>query len=85
MAKTSMITTRVESAVKKNAEKVFKRLGMSTTEAISIFLSQVKLRKGLPFDVKIPNKKTLQAMKDADEGKNLNTYESLGDFFKKNG
>jgi len=85
MAKTAMITTRVEPLVKKNAERVFKKLGISTTEAISIFLSQVKLRKGLPFDVKIPNKTTLQTMKDADEGKNLNTYASIDDFVKKMG
>jgi antitoxin component of RelBE/YafQ-DinJ toxin-antitoxin module len=43
------------------------------------------MRKGLPFDVRIPNKATLKAMKDADEGKNLTTYDSVDDFFKKMG
>jgi DNA-damage-inducible protein J len=80
-----MITTRVEPAVKKNAERIFKKLGMSTTEAISIFLSQVKLRKGLPFEVKIPNKTTLQAIKDADEEKNLIECKDAEDMFKKLG
>ncbi|MBI5075657.1 MAG: type II toxin-antitoxin system RelB/DinJ family antitoxin [Nitrospirae bacterium] len=83
MAKTAMITTRVEPELKTDAEKVLKALGISTTEAINLFLSQVRLRKGLPFDVKIPNKTTLKAMKDAEEGRNLSSYDSVDDFFLK--
>jgi len=83
MAKTAMITTRVEPELKTDAEKVLKALGISTTEAINLFLSQVRLRKGLPFDVKIPNKTTLKAMKDAEEGRNLSSYDSVDDFFEK--
>jgi DNA-damage-inducible protein J len=83
MAKTAMITTRVEPELKTDAEKVLKALGISTTEAINLFLSQVRLRKGLPFDVKIPNKITLKAMKDAEEGHNLSSYDSVDDFFEK--
>ena len=49
------------------------------------FLSQVKLRKGLPFDVKIPNKTTLKAMNDADKGKNLVECKDAEDMFKKLG
>jgi len=83
MAKTAMITTRVEPDLKNDVEKVLKTLGISTTEAINLFLSQVRLRKGLPFDVKIPNKTTLKAMKEAQEGRNLGSYESVDDFFEK--
>jgi len=60
-------------------------LGISTTEAINLFLSQVKLRKGLPFDVRIPNKTTLRAMKDAEEGKNLTECKDAEDMFGKLG
>jgi len=83
MAKTAMITTRVEPELKADAEKVLSKLGISTTEAINLFLSQVRLRKGLPFDVKIPNKTTLKAMKDAEQGRNLSSYDSLEEFLEK--
>jgi DNA-damage-inducible protein J len=83
VAKTAMITTRVDPDLKADAEKVLSKLGISTTEAINLFLSQVRLRRGLPFDVKIPNKTTLKAMKDAEEGRNLSSYDSLDKFFKK--
>ena len=83
MAKTAMITTRVEPELKADAEKVLSKLGISTTEAINLFLSQVRLRKGLPFDVKIPNKTTLKAMRDAEEGRDLVQCEDAEDMFKK--
>jgi DNA-damage-inducible protein J len=82
MAKTAMITTRVDPDLKADAEKVLSKLGISTTEAINLFLSQVRLRRGLPFDVKIPNKTTLKAMKDAEEGR-MSSYDSLDTFFEK--
>ncbi|MBI3379117.1 MAG: type II toxin-antitoxin system antitoxin, RelB/DinJ family [Nitrospirae bacterium CG_4_10_14_3_um_filter_44_29] len=85
MTKTAMIRARTTPAVKADTERIFQRLGISTSEAINLFLAQVKMRKGLPFDVRIPNKATLKAMKDADEGKNLTTYDSVDDFFKKMG
>jgi DNA-damage-inducible protein J len=83
MAKTAMITARIEPSLKADAEKVLNKLGISTTDAISLFLTQVRLRKGLPFDVRIPNKTTLKAMRDAEEGKDLHSYDSLDEFFKK--
>ena len=83
MAKTAMITTRVDPDLKADAEKVLNKLGISTTEAINLFLSQVRLRRGLPFDVKIPNKTTRKAMKDAEEDRNLISYDNIDSFFKK--
>lgn len=85
MAKTAMITTRVTPELKADAEKVLSKLGISTTEAINLFLSQVRLRKGLPFDVKIPNKTTLKAMRAAEAGRNLTECEDAEDMFWKLG
>ncbi|MBI4746798.1 MAG: type II toxin-antitoxin system RelB/DinJ family antitoxin [Deltaproteobacteria bacterium] len=85
MAKTATVIARVEPELKKETEKVLKRLGISITEAVNIFLSQVRLQKGLPFEVKIPNKTTLNAMKDAEEGKRLTECRDADDMFKKLG
>lgn len=85
MAKTAMIVARTEPALKADAEKILKKLGLSTTEAINLFLAQIRLRKGLPFEVKIPNKTTLKAMRDAEEGKNLIECKDAEDMFKKLG
>lgn len=50
----AVVRARVDSVLKNDTEKVFERLGLTTTEAIRLFLAQVKLRGGLPFDVRIP-------------------------------
>jgi len=83
MTKSAMVRARTTPALKADTEKIFERLGMSTSEAINLFLSQVRIYKGMPFDVRIPNKTTLKAMKDAEEGKDLITYDSVEDFKKK--
>ena len=67
--KTEIINARIEPAIKASAEKIFRSLGMKTTDAISIFLSQVILKKGLPFDVRLPNKATRRAIKEVKAGK----------------
>ncbi len=54
MAKTATITTRITPELKRNAEQILSQLGMNTTQAINMFLKQVELRKGLPFDVQVP-------------------------------
>ena len=67
--KTDVINARIEPELKSSAEKIFKSLGMSTTDAISIFLSQVVLNQGLPFAVKIPNAVTRAAVDEVRSGK----------------
>ena len=52
--KDTVVRARVNSELKEETEKVFDSLGLTTTEAIRMFLAQVKLRGGLPFDVVIP-------------------------------
>jgi len=87
MHKDTMISTRIKPDLKVEVEEVFKRLGLSTAEAIVLFFHQVKLHRGLPFDVKIPteakipNETTLKTFRDTDAGKNLVEYDSLDEMF----
>ena len=62
-------------AQKRDAEAVLKKIGLTSSEAITLFLTQVKLNEGLPFPVRIPNRQTRQAIKDAREGKNVEEFE----------
>ena len=54
MVKTELIHVRIDPRTKENAEKVFERLGINTSYAVSLFLNQVIMRQGLPFSVEIP-------------------------------
>ena len=79
MAKTEMIRARVEPALKRQAEECFSELGLSATEAITLFYKQVTLRRGLPFDVRIPNAETIEALKQARDREGLTEYATLED------
>jgi YafQ family addiction module toxin component/addiction module RelB/DinJ family antitoxin len=85
MAKTSTIRARIEPTLKEDVEKLFKKMGLSTTEAINLFYRQVKLRNGLPFNVVIPNKTTEKVFKDTDANRNLIRCEDAEDMFDKLG
>ena len=62
---------KLDPTVKQEAQEIFSQLGLTLGEAVNLFLNQVRLNKGLPFEVKIPNEETLKAMKDVKDGKNL--------------
>lgn len=82
MAKTATIQTRVDPATKKNAQKILKQLNISMSEAISIFLTQVALNKGIPFEIKIPNELTAKTLSDAEAEKNIHTVGSVDELFE---
>ena len=84
-AKTSTVRARINPSLKRDVEGIFKKLGLSTTEAINLFYKQVKLRNGLPFNVVVPNKATGKVLKDTDAGKNLVRCEDTEDMFNKLG
>ncbi|MCX4375535.1 MAG: type II toxin-antitoxin system RelB/DinJ family antitoxin [Lachnospiraceae bacterium] len=54
MAKTETLHIRVNETVKENAEETLELLGISISEAVNMFLCQVNLTGGLPFEVKLP-------------------------------
>ncbi|MGB5988107.1 MAG: type II toxin-antitoxin system RelB/DinJ family antitoxin [Desulfobacterales bacterium] len=85
MAKIATIRARIEPDLKEKAEHIFRQLGLTTTQAITLFYKQVELRKGLPFDLAIANKITRQTFDDTDAGENLIVCENVDDMFKKLG
>jgi len=56
--------------IKDQAKEIFSQYGLSLSQAVNIFLTQSVLKRGIPFNVKIPNDETLQAMRDVESGEN---------------
>ena len=54
MPKSSVLTIRIDPEVKSQADRVLQYLGMTTSEAVTIFLRQVILTGGIPFSIKAP-------------------------------
>jgi DNA-damage-inducible protein J len=85
MAKSAMVRARIEPDLKDKAEKVLRRLGVSPTQAITLFYRQVELRKGLPFGVVIPKRATRKTFEDTDAGRDLIVCKDVEDMFKRLG
>jgi DNA-damage-inducible protein J len=62
---------KLNPVVKANTKAIFSELGLTMSDAVNIFLKQVELQGGMPFEVKIPNKETLRAIKEAKAGINV--------------
>ena len=80
MPKTVMLSTRIEPKLKKDVNVIFRKLGLTPTQAITIFLSTVRNFKGIPFKIYIPNETTKKAIEDARKRKGVkkfNTVEAL--------
>jgi DNA-damage-inducible protein J len=69
MAKTASVNARIEPAVKKKAERIFTEIGISASDAVGMFYRQVVYRRGLPFDVRVPNATTVAALEELEQGK----------------
>jgi DNA-damage-inducible protein J len=85
MPKEAMIRARVETHLKAEVEDIFQELGLSITEAITLFYRQVKLNQGLPFEVRLPNATTVKTFQDTDAGRNVVKTKDAKELFKKLG
>ena len=79
--KSANISARIDPDIKQNAEQIFKELGLTTSQAITLFYKQVDIQHGLPFEVKIPNRATLKAIEDAETQTNLRSFNDVEDLF----
>ncbi len=61
-------SVKLDKKAKEEARKIFKQLGISMGDAFNMFLYQVSLHKGIPFELKIPNEETQQAIQEARAG-----------------
>ncbi|MDA3918500.1 MAG: type II toxin-antitoxin system RelB/DinJ family antitoxin [Deltaproteobacteria bacterium] len=81
MAKTAMTHARLTPEIKNQAEAILKELGISISTAYEMFYRQIIAHHGIPFDLRLPSKDTVQAMRDARKGKGKK-YHSIKALFE---
>lgn len=59
MARTANVFTRVEPELKEQAEEILAKLGIPMSSAVNMFLRQIVLQQGIPFELKLPQNKPL--------------------------
>jgi DNA-damage-inducible protein J len=84
MQKNKAIQIRIDPSFKSEVEQIFSDLGITTSQAVSIFFKQVILNKGLPFKVELPkepNQLTTQTLEQSLKKENLIEFESKEELF----
>ena len=77
------INARIDPDLKTNVSAILKGLGLNESDAIRLFYQQIKLNRGIPFAIKIPNEETLAALDEVANHKDtLKHYKTFGEFEK---
>ncbi|OWP26029.1 damage-inducible protein J [Fusobacterium polymorphum] len=63
----AVINIRVNDEVKKEAETIFKSLGLNMSVAMNLFLKKCINENGIPFDLKLPNNETIEALEETNK------------------
>ena len=76
-----IVRARVTAEIKSNAVKVLDEMGLSVSDAIRMLLIRIAKEQAMPFDVKVPNAHTREAIKDIKDGavRTLESFEDLLD------
>lgn len=78
-----IMSMRIDSKIKEKASRYLHQLGLTSSQATRLFLYNVVLHKGLPFELRIPNKTTTKAVKESENNKNLIESSNVKDMFHK--
>ena len=69
MAANAVVRARIDEHIKEEAAIVLASMGLTVSDAFRMLLTRVAKEKSLPFEPLVPNKKTIEAMKEARRGK----------------
>ena len=81
MNKTATIRTRIEPDLKSEVEGILSELGLSASETVQLLYRQIKLQRGLPFDVRIPNALTVRTLNASKAGKQVKRFGSKKELY----
>ncbi len=68
-SKTATARALLDPEVKKKAEKILKDLGLSVSKSFELYYRQVIAQHGLPFELHVPNEKTMKAIENSRQGR----------------
>ncbi len=81
VSKTATIRTRIEPGLKSEVEAILAQLGLTASETVHLLYRQIKLQRGLPFDVRIPNALTAGTLSASKEGRNVKRFGTKKELF----
>ena len=81
MNKTAIIRARVEPDLKSEVEHILGKLGLTVSDAVHLLYRQIKLQRGLPFDVRLPNELTARTLRASQAGVDVKRFGSKKELY----
>jgi len=81
------MTARKQTSIKvdpvawEEAKRIFKEYGITASDAINIFLNEVRLKGGLPFEMRLPSDRLKRAIEEANRGE-VETFSSIDELME---
>lgn len=82
MANGATIHTRIDINTKKRAKGILDTLGISMSEAITMYLRKIVLERGIPFEIKIPNELTAKTLEKAEAGEDVVEFSNVDELLE---
>ena len=73
---------RVDAQTKSEVKSILDQLGLTFTDAMSLYLKQIIFYQGIPFDVRLPNALTAKTIEKVDRGEDLHEAKSVKEMFR---
>jgi DNA-damage-inducible protein J len=81
MSKSATIRTRIEPGLKTEVEEILSQLGLTASETVHMLYRQIKLHRGLPFEVRIPNALTARTLNASKSGQGVKRFSTKKDLY----
>lgn len=81
MTATAFVRARIDETLKAEAAIVLAELGLTVSDVVRIVLTRVAKDKALPFEMRLPNKLTVQTIEKSELGIDVHQAKNADDLF----
>jgi DNA-damage-inducible protein J len=85
MAAKALVRARVDEALKNEAAHILGDMGLTVSDVIRIMLTKVVKEKALPFEMRVPDKLTVETLEKSERGEDVYHAKDADDLFKQLG
>lgn len=82
MAATAFVRARIDEALKDEAAAVLADMGLTVSDVVRIVLTRVAKDKALPFEMRVPNKLTVETLAKSERGEDIHHAKDATDLFE---
>ncbi len=82
MATTGVVRARVDERLKRQAGAILATMGLTVSDFVRIGLAKVVSERGLPFEMRVPNRLTIATLEKSERGEELHYFDNAEEMFR---